>query len=488
MKTLYYAFIVCFAFVLSNAAEAVLPFTPSTDTGNGAVWYRIKNKRNSDGGYASYLKAVDTNSAVVQDYPDNTDNFLWCFVGSEAAGFQIHNKALLADGARLVTEGSTSSAVIKVVPSAATWNYKWTFASSGSSAYSICPLGFLINGEQRYLHAQENKTTTIFYNASDYGSQWIFEDGSIPITVDLSALKKLIATCTAQLSADKSDTEKAKKFAKAIAIYEAAIAAAQAVADNPASTYLDGAAAMEALNTAKSNYALGTVDLPITVSEDGIMYWHHIMNTSRQMYGFLTYNMACWENTPSLKTESQLPSDERDAQLWAFVGDNVTGFDIYNKALMENGKLVYENGAFKMTSSEEGGAPMWKLEHRVIENLDFRSIRHADMEGSNVYFRSDVGGKMIIYGFNDSGSKWTFTYHSQSASSISAPSLVAAPGDISVYSRDGFVYMNGTDGKAAIISLIGKVAFFDAEKPYRPENPGIYIVWVNGKAHKVAVK
>lgn len=78
MKRNLFLLIAFIMLISQNALLAALPVTPSTDTGAGATWYRIKNLRAADGGKAAYMKAEAYNQAVIMADIDDADNFLWC--------------------------------------------------------------------------------------------------------------------------------------------------------------------------------------------------------------------------------------------------------------------------------------------------------------------------------------------------------------------------------------------------------------------------
>lgn len=481
MKRILFILISCFAMISTNMLQAQLPnlpITPSTDTGSGAHWYRIKNHRNASNGYAAYLKATDINSNVTQEFPDNSDNFLWCFVGDNTTGFQIYNKAFLADGARLITSGSGVYAAIKVATSATQWDYSWTFAYG--SFYTLHPSNiFDADGTSPlYLNGADRGSSTFFWNLADVGSAWVFEDGSINISVDFSLLTELINTCTAQLDADKGDSQKATLYANAISIYDAAISAAQAVVDNPSSTQSNVNAAVNTLKIARTNYALAFVALPFTLSEGSNMVWYKIINQRRDTQldgtGYLTYDNGVL---------SQTAATESDNQLWAFTGDNTTGINIFNKANLADGKLIY-NGGFTISNATWSGA--WKINTRD----GYYGICNANGQydpsfNPNDYFHglntAGASGGVVLYGFLDSGSLWSFV-----AGPITTIDKNSAS-KITVFCHDGAIFVNGAKGMASIVSMTGASATFDTQKPYNVRG-GIYLVRVNGETYKVMVK
>lgn len=170
----------------------------------------------------------------------------------------------------------------------------------------------------------------IFYGhtATEGGCAWIFEDASQEIVVDFSALIALIEEYTIKVNNDKSNPATAEKYAEGISAFEAAIAIAQAVVDDPSSTQSNVSAALNNLKKASYQYSLALIDLPFTISTDDNMVWYKVKNVRRAAEGYLT------NDGTGVITAAK---EESDNQLWAFTGNNITGVNIYNKANMENG-------------------------------------------------------------------------------------------------------------------------------------------------------
>jgi hypothetical protein len=470
--------IACFAIV--GQGMAAIPVTPSTDTGAGAHWYRIKNLRATETGRGAYVKADSYESEAIMDYASTADNFLWCFVGSEAGGFQIYNKALLNNGARLISVDNGTMGdwgAIKVVSSGTTWNYSWSIQNDGGY-YGIVS-GMSVKGNT-YIHGM-NDQHIIFYGSTalDGGCAWVFEDATNPVTVDFSNLIALISEYTTKVNADKANPATAEKYAEVISAFEAAIAAAQIVVDNSASTQSNVNTAIETLKKANNEYRLGFITLPFTISEGENWIWYKIQNERRAAIGYLTYNNSVLETTSS--TDS-------DNQLWAFTGNNSAGINIYNKANLTSGKkLIYADGNLTISSASWTG--VWKVDRRIEGGLYFYGICNTKGVYDAGYVPNDfihgmLEGGVVFYGFGDSGSLWNFI--SASPNSINTPN---ESGAVSVFARDGVIYVNGAEGTVSVFSVNGRnIAVFDAKKSYDIKEKGIYIVRVNNKAYKVAVQ
>ena len=185
-KKILYLLITCFVIMAENIVQAAIPITPSTNTGEGAVWYRIKNSRALSQGRAAYMKADNYDTPAVMADITESDNFLWCFVGDETNGFQIYNKALLANDSRLVSvEGGNGAA--KVVSAVTPWEYTWAIHDDDGS-FGLLP-GTTANPgsatNNNYLHGTlDNGIIFYGHSATEGGSAWIFEDATIPVTVD----------------------------------------------------------------------------------------------------------------------------------------------------------------------------------------------------------------------------------------------------------------------------------------------------------------
>jgi uncharacterized protein YjhX (UPF0386 family) len=470
--------IACFA--IAGQVMAALPVTPSTDTGEGAHWYRIKNLRAAGGGRGAYIKAADYDAEAVMDYADNSDHFLWCFVGDETSGFQVYNKALLNNGARLITVDNGTMGdwgAIKVVSSETAWTYSWSIKND-DGYYGIVS-GMPVKGNV-YIHGM-NDFHIIFYGntAKEGGCAWAFEDATIPITVDFSTLIAVINEYTAKVDADKADPTTAEEYAEVIALFETAIATAQAVVDNPAATQLNVSVAIDVLKKANNEYRLGFIALPFTISEGENWAWYKIHNERRAVDGYLTYGNNVLETTAEANS---------DNQLWAFKGNNNTGIHIYNKAnLVNGGELIYANGVFTISSTSWSG--VWKVDRKIDGGFYYYGICNTKgvYDGEyvpNDFFHGTLTGGIVLYGFGDPGSSWNFI--ATSANSINTPGGLGA---VSIFARDGVIYVNGATGTVSVFSITGKnVGAFDAGKPYTIKEKGIYIVRVNGKAFKVMVQ
>jgi len=476
-------FIICSVIMTQGIIQAAVPITPSTDTGVGAKWYRLKNQRAAFQGKAAYMKADNYDVvAVMADFIES-DNYLWCFIPDAInGGYQIYNKALLADGARLISVAGNNGSV-KIEKSSTTWPYSWALKDD-SGSYGLLPGTDTSPGSatnNNYLHGTLD-VAIIFYGyvATEGGSAWIFEDASVPVNVDFSQLTSLINTCSAQLNTDKADSQKAAKYASAITSFEAAIATAQVVANNSTTSQSNVNSAAIELKKARNDYRLGCIDLPFTVSQDANRIWYRILNVRRNDsgIGYLTYNNNILSTTALTTT---------DNQLWAFTGNNVTGVSVYNKASQTtDAKLIYSDNAFKISASSWNG--VWKVDSRIDGGINYYGI--CNTKGvydsnfvPNDFIHGTLDGGILFYGFTDLGSLWEF-----------APEIPAAiettdaPSDIHVFSHDGVISVTGAKGMATIVNMTGATATFDTQKPYNVGGRGIYIVQLNGKGYKIIVK
>jgi hypothetical protein len=471
MKKLLLLLIACFSLTLINTANAELPFTPSTDTGSGAHWYRLKNQTLTDRGLLNYLKAVDYGVDVCMDYLEDTDFFLFCFVGDETTGFQIYNKALLGDDAKLIT--TFSSWLNPIVPAKSSESQEW---DENGYAWTFNQNSYLLvekDGAPFYFRAPYDMPG-VAATISPYGGDdaiWTFEDPSTPVAVDKSKLETLIEECNSKLTADKENEDLYPKFEAGMVAFEAAIAAAQAVVDNTEITQAEVGVAIEALQKAKTNYRVALLDLPFTSSEEDNRIWYTIQEYTSEKY--LSYDAG--------KNEATVNSTATDDnELWAFEGDNVTGITIYNK---EAGNEVILTGIgsgsnFVMSASWDG---VWKIDY----NGSYYGILNAngkykDDYSFDAYVILQYGVNLLFYGFVNEGC-WIFAPENKTGFE---PAFTS---DLQVFARNGNVYVKGAKGTASIVSLTGTTTVFDAAKPYNVGQKGLYIVRVDGKNFKVIV-
>lgn len=172
----------CFVLTSLNVANAALPFTPSTNTTDGAVWYRMFNATAAANGLSSYLKAADYGEQLVMADAAASDDFLFCLVGDETAGFQIYNKALLDDGTKLTSVFLNwfNPIIATTAANAADWDaggYTWTFDTDGSlmAMYSGTRYFFRFPSDMK-------QVLTCTYGGGD--AIWTFEPSDTPIQTD----------------------------------------------------------------------------------------------------------------------------------------------------------------------------------------------------------------------------------------------------------------------------------------------------------------
>jgi len=109
MKKVFTILIACLA-IVGLTAKAALPFTPSTNTGDGAIWYIIEWWCDEDGGKLLPIGLNDDGGLGTVWGGQNADDAkqLFCFIGDETNGFEIYNKAALSgatlDGATLTED------------------------------------------------------------------------------------------------------------------------------------------------------------------------------------------------------------------------------------------------------------------------------------------------------------------------------------------------------------------------------------------------
>jgi hypothetical protein len=478
-KRLFTLLIACFAIIGQGFAQSV-PITPSTDTGAGAKWYRVKNNRALVQALPGiYLSATAYSEVTFLTPAEASDNLLWCFVGNNTDGFQIYNKALLADGARLIADGNSAKVVKSFTTSSTTWNHAWTFEEVGSF-HALSP-GYLPTGQDYETHLHGGmQGNIIFYTLWDSGSAWVFEDANTPLTADFTVLKGFIDEFTNKVNSDKANAAFAEKYAEAIAIFETVIASAQAVVDKgEAATQAEVNAAILPLRVASYNYRVASVALPFVPSTDteAGAVWYKLKNVRGNNY--MTYNK---DDNQVLSIEANHNSDN---QLWCFVGDNTKGFNIYNKSLLTgNARLISAGNVVRLSSDSWGG--IWKIDFKNTEDFGIFDAKgnfstEWGLEAKD-FFHGNLDGIVILYGFGDSGSLWLFEQVSTGIAQIEKAN------DVNVFSRDRAIYVQGAKGNMTITSLTGASVTVDAKTPYFVKSTGIYIVRVNGEAHQVIVK
>ena len=482
------------AWVFEDASLPVIPSLPilppterdgkEIDTSKHLEWYRVKNVRHSLGTAPPYMKAVDLGVHIGTEFHENSNNVLWCFIGTASEGYQIHNRAFLNKETRVIgVDLDGALGYIELADAATEWNDSWKFAEAGDAYGLTTTSGYGRGGQFLHGWSGENHSIIFYGGADDDGCAWAFEAAGTEIPVDFSVLEALITACTEQVATDKLDAYNMEFYGEGIAIFEEAIASAQDVVDNPDAAQADVNEAVLTLKKARASYALAYIDLPFELSKDGTWNWYRIKNERRDREADAGY----WTNNSG--AISAIAENESDNQLWAFTGNNFTGVNIYNKADMADGAKLVNIGGFGISNLPWDGA--WKIDRTIndgaywygIVNVNGRYNDGASAFEDFIHTYQDGSG-LVYYGFGDSGSWYDFEFVTSTGSSINNLSK----DDIVVFAKDGMIYVKGTESKTKIYSLTGKlVDVFDAQNPYTVANKGIYIVQVDGKAYKVVV-
>ena len=486
----------------------ILPFykkegDPEVNTVEHLDWYRIKNVRHASGPNPPYMKADELGVNIGTAHYENSNNVLWCFIGTASEGYQIYNRAFLDDKARVIgVDTSGELGFIQLATDDVEWNYSWEFMSAVVGGATVWGLGSEggRGGKTNILHGWDHPPVyeVIFYGGtSDDGCAWEFETPT-EVPVNFKVLAELILECTEQVEQDKLDAYNVEFYGEGIDIFEEAIAAAQDVMDNPEATQPDVNLAVTTLKKARVSYGLSYVDLPFEVSKDGTWSWYKIINERRDN-GIdsedpevppVPPGSGYWTYDPIANTINAIAEDDSDSQLWAFTGNNFTGINIYNKANEEEDARLINLDGFGLSPHDWDG--VWKIDSKIEDGANVYSIVNingAFNESANKldnYIHTLLGGGLFYYGFSDDhGSCYRFEFVTTTTTSIQNVSKDA----MVVYAQDGNIYVKGTESKAAIYSLTGGLlAVFDAQKPFTAAVKGVYIVQINNKAYKVVVQ
>jgi hypothetical protein len=215
-----------------------------------------------------------------------------------------------------------------------------------------------------------------------------------------------------------------------------------------------------------------------TNTTDGAV-WYRIKSFRSTNAGIVNY--ATHIGDGALKSEYL--DEESDAQLFAFIGDT-DGFDVYNKSYLDNGAKAINNGVVTISSEE------WTNKWKVVktENPEETYAIYDAVLGTDKCWHATMfdwqGYAIVIYGIGDSGSFLTF----EKVDTGTGIAKIKTGSDVNVFSRDRTIYVQGAKGNMTITSLTGASVTVDAKTPYFVKSTGIYIVRVNGEAHKVIVK
>ncbi|MCD7974055.1 MAG: Ig-like domain-containing protein [Candidatus Azobacteroides sp.] len=282
MKKKIFTMLIVLLAIVGKGMAADLPITPSTDTGNGAVWYYIKWNCGGDGIKCFVPNGLNEPLGIHWGDPDPFDDrLLYCFVGDEANGFEIYNKAYLAGK---TVDGVTFTEDLKLQNLGKIGEETWTFAGYSTSV----PEGELI-------------------------TKWIIGD-----TWDDSANgERIILAPDREYGWWKSGSSQCEL--------------------GPVSTWEGAYAASFEWVSGGTPPPLPEVTLPFTPSEntgDGAIWYYMFWDTqwgSRPMYANRLDN--------GISIEWGNPKYDEDQFLFCFIGNTEDGFEVYNKAFL-NGKTV----------------------------------------------------------------------------------------------------------------------------------------------------
>jgi len=490
-------FIALFAILGTGVAET--PFTFSTNTDAGAVWYRIKNARAVTEGRGSYLTAQvvagTSDAAVLQAAgaagTSGTDAQLWCFIGAET-GFQIYNKAFLTNNAKLISKSLNNS--VYAVSSDA-WTSYFTLLTDDQGNYGLLSSDVASAGaadaNQSAMHGLQNGYIYT-YNFGDFGSKWVFESATTLIPIEKTALQALVTTITTKVIGNENDNTFASKYQKAIDKINGYLTTAQGVLDNSASTQADIDAQIPILQTENYFYDKTTVDLPFVPSSSPTatdVNWYFINNYGNSTDGFGNpsyLTVAAAGDNDYQSALRQKVKDGSDAQLWCFVGDNVDGFLIYSKA------DVTKNLGYTLQFGTDVTTNKWLIENKsgkysIINPNGVIETQWDQSEGAIHAGGGGTNGNVIIYNDNVNNSKWLF--EAKSSGTISGV-LKTSLENLIVYSGEGYVLVKGAEGLITVTTLTG-ISYKQIqakENTVIPLSKGLYIVSVGGKSVKAIVQ
>jgi hypothetical protein len=176
--------IACVAIVM-HAWAIDVPVVSSTNTTDGAKWYKIRNTRLTSNGGPNYMQATGYGATPVSEAGSSTDEAqLWCFVGDNTDGYTLYNKAYLDEGARLIptdiplppNPAEWEQGYLKIVkPADNDWSGKWFIDLSKDKADEF-GLYYLPGSRANYIHGQDaNPYSLLLYHFEDWGSFFAFE-------------------------------------------------------------------------------------------------------------------------------------------------------------------------------------------------------------------------------------------------------------------------------------------------------------------------
>jgi hypothetical protein len=482
------------------SALGVFAITPSTDTGEGAVWYSIKTY---EGKYVTVNNIGGEFKWANKDTQDPKQ--LWCFIGNEAEGYSIYNKYAVAergqDGGKVIfnvdTWASTKLPGIQngAMADANLWELGgkvWHIATSEISDI-IFGIYFEVNDVRYYWQCNHSQIEygNSFPGTSGGWESFVFErvdGGEEPVPAAAELLDTFIKKCEIELSAAKTDPAFAEQFADAIDTFEAAINAAKAVLVNSASTEAELTAALEALK-------LSEVAFKLAVTPVSSIVWYHLKNMRYSQYAILGNfgGEIKWTGAKDLN---------EPRQIWGFEGNDVSGYNLYNQYAVnvkgeEGGKVVFNidtwmpgnnpalpgvvNGSMAQSEIWADCGKVWHLDKSVAGKTGIYVERASN--GMRYYWYSQDSQVM----YSDVYGGWEqFEFEPLiPGTSIKLPNNVD---NVIVYSREGSIYVQGAEGKVTITSLTGASISIDAKSSYYVGTKGIYIVKANNKAYKILVQ
>ncbi len=381
------------------SAEEDLPFAVSANTTEGKLIYQyVTMHQNASHTWQYDGEANAAEGAVSLVAKDMTnDRQLWAFVGNIFDGFKIYNKVA---GTNMTLRKSANGNVASNMSSTDDRNVFKVYKNKYNSAEYAC---FKIDGDTHYLNHQSGELKG--WDGVDEGSSCEFD------------LIDLAATLVYTLDVDGETKEVARE------------SVTLGIGDFITATYGNKLPAFTRpaddtehfVRSTQSEYVFPVVeDLPFQASEDfANAKWHNVMmHTSYTTY-YWQYNADAAEATENVTVPDGKSLD--DKHLWAFVGNIVDGFKIYNKAAGANMTLTRPeltinarsymaegdaNNLFKLyASTATAGAACFKLDgddnYLNMQSSTILGWTSAD-EGSSCkfFYTPEV---TISYQFDDNG-------------------------------------------------------------------------------------
>jgi hypothetical protein len=464
--------------------DAAIPLVTSS-TAENPVWYLIKNTARGGKGstvftttFGGQLRATTAVNTVKADGTSTgaaapTLNHLFRFERLSDGTYKIVNAAMASGEVLQAASGGYSSQAINYGTPAST---KWKLGLFGYNAtLDINELKISSAGNNTVWHLDGGNSVLSYDGGAGTASSWYTEVYTGDVTpLFITGLTNKLAEAKTLYIATLTGTRFLNAPQAARTAFADAIATAQAIYDDPASTPESYLPAAEALDAAIIAYKPNIIKTPATLlSESNDKYrWYWIKSTATQAYAKDMVISAGMRDVGEKYTFEPKAEQISDNQLFRFelTDDQTAVLHIINKT----GTYMASNGAITEASTAGNTFAINPLVDAYSFNIKPTSVSalHAQATGSHIVNWAGAVG---------SASAWTFEY------AMETPKMITSNQKLNndrytIRLENSVIKVDGVE-TFEVYSVSGQRI-----NQHTPLNSGVYLIKFNNVVEKVMVR